>query len=121
MPSDADVLRALVAKGEQVTPASLSPVFSLKTGWVIGRIADHTAHPLNTTDAMLATEYACDMLNSRPALARFLASHAALVARHARLVEAAGNVSAGEVYNQEDAAAWAALDTILAEEAKETQ
>ena len=37
------------------------PVFSLKTGWVLGEITDHTAHPIN--DSVRLDEI-CTKLNA---------------------------------------------------------
>lgn len=38
-----------------------SPVYSIKTGWVVGKIIDHVAHPLDEDEITKA----CEILNSK--------------------------------------------------------
>lgn len=66
-------LRDLVAAGEKAPSGRCDPVMSLKTGWKIGRIRDHTARPLSGDDDAAATSFACDALNARQAISDVLA------------------------------------------------
>lgn len=66
-------LRELVEAGEEAPPNGWSPVFSLKTGWIIGRIESNTARPMVDDEAHDAMAYACTAANARPVLKSILA------------------------------------------------
>lgn len=78
----------LLAAGRDLTKLTLSPVFSLNTGWKIGRIHKNTAEPLNLNEDAEAVNFGCDAANAREALAAMVAENAAMREGGARLVEA---------------------------------
>ena len=61
-------IKALIEAGERAPQGKWSPVFSLRTGWVIGRISSHVAKPMSEDDGHDAVDCACRAANARDSI-----------------------------------------------------